>query len=136
MNTLESWTEAVCAEFGIEPSAAATRAVLDVTRDVAHEVARPAAPLTAYLLGVAVGRGQALPDASDRIRALAAGWAGSTDPPAGREAGPEGALDPVRAAGRRPLPDSYGAAVAARGAWRSRTPEWAGFPIGRVRGRS
>ncbi len=74
MNTLESWTEAVCAEFGIEPSAAATRAVLDVTRDVAHQVARPAAPLTAYLLGVAVGRGEPLEAAAERLRELAARW--------------------------------------------------------------
>jgi Domain of unknown function (DUF6457) len=75
MNTLESWTEAVCAEFGIDPSAAATRAVLDVTRDVAHQVARPAAPLTAYLLGVAVGRGEPLDSAAERLRELVARWA-------------------------------------------------------------
>jgi hypothetical protein len=52
--------------------------VLDVARDVAHEVNRPAAPLTAYLLGMAVGRGLSLPEAADRIRALAAGWPDST----------------------------------------------------------
>jgi len=75
MNTLESWTEAVCAEFGIDPSATATRAVLDVTRDVAHQVARPAAPLTAYLLGIAVGRGEPVEAAAERLRELAARWA-------------------------------------------------------------
>jgi len=48
--------------------------VLDLTRDVAHGVARPAAPLTAYLVGVAVGRGLALPDAAGRVAALAASW--------------------------------------------------------------
>jgi Domain of unknown function (DUF6457) len=37
-------------------------------------VARPAAPLTAYLVGVAVGRGLALPDAAGRVTALAASW--------------------------------------------------------------
>jgi len=74
MNTLESWTEAVCAEFGIDPSANATRAVLDVTRDVAHQVARPAAPLTAYLLGIAVGRGEPVEAAAERVRELAARW--------------------------------------------------------------
>jgi hypothetical protein len=80
MNTLEAWTEAVCAEFGIDPSAAATRAVLDVARDVAHQVARPAAPLTAYLLGVAVGRGEPLEAAAERLRELAARWpAAATD---------------------------------------------------------
>jgi len=49
----------VCRELGIADvvdNAAATRLVLDLARDVAHGVARPAAPLTAYLLGVAAGR--------------------------------------------------------------------------------
>ena len=48
--------------------------VLDLTRDVAHGVARPAAPLTAYLVGVAVGRGLTLPDAAGRVSVLAASW--------------------------------------------------------------
>ena len=76
MSTLEQWTAAVCADLGLDPGAADTKAVLDLARDVAHSVARPAAPLTAYLVGVAVGRGLALPDAAARVRALAAGWAG------------------------------------------------------------
>lgn len=41
--------------------------------------------LTAYTLGVAAGRGLTLPGASDRLRALAAGWIESTEPPAGQE---------------------------------------------------
>ncbi|MVA77207.1 molybdopterin-guanine dinucleotide biosynthesis protein [Auraticoccus sp. F435] len=32
-------------------------AVLDLARDAAHQVTRPAAPLTTFLAGVAVGRG-------------------------------------------------------------------------------
>jgi hypothetical protein len=59
VNTLEEWTRSVCAALGItelvDPSET-TRLVLDLARDVAHGVARPAAPLTAYLLGVAAGR--------------------------------------------------------------------------------
>ena len=74
MNTLEEWTAAVCADLGLDRGSADTRTVLDLTRDVAQSVARPAAPLTAYLLGVAVGRGLTLPDAAGRISALAAGW--------------------------------------------------------------
>ena len=31
-------------------------AVLDLTRDVAHDVARPAAPLTSFAFGLALGR--------------------------------------------------------------------------------
>ena len=74
MNTLEAWTEAACAELGIDPAAADVRAVLDLARDVAHNVARPAAPLTAYLVGIAVGRGEAPDRATDRIRGLAERW--------------------------------------------------------------
>jgi hypothetical protein len=74
MNTLESWTEAACAELGIDPADMDTRAVLDLARDVAHRVARPAAPLTAYLLGIAVGRGQTPQGAAGRLRGLAEAW--------------------------------------------------------------
>ena len=74
MSTMDQWTAAVCADLGLDASAADLRAVLDLTRDVAHGVARPAAPLTAYLVGVAVGRGLALSDAAGRVTALAASW--------------------------------------------------------------
>ncbi len=76
MSTMDQWTAAVCADLGLEAHDADLRAVLDLTRDVAHGVARPAAPVTAYLVGVAVGRGLALPDAAGRISALVAGWGG------------------------------------------------------------
>jgi Domain of unknown function (DUF6457) len=77
VSTLERWTEAACAELGLDPALADTKAVLDLARDVAHGVARPAAPLTAYLLGVAVGRGQPMADAATRLRELAGTWADS-----------------------------------------------------------
>jgi len=79
VSTLERWTEAVCTELGIDPASADVRTVLDVARDVAHTVARPAAPLTAYLLGIAVGRGQPLPDTAVKIRDLAGVWATQAD---------------------------------------------------------
>jgi hypothetical protein len=83
MSILEQWTAAVSAGLGLDPgplSTAETKVVLDLARDAAHAVDRPAAPLTAYLGGLAVGRGLALPDASDRVRALAARWPGSYEP--------------------------------------------------------
>ena len=79
MSTMEEWTAAVCADLGLDPGPADLRAVLDLTRDVAHGVARPAAPLTAYLVGMAVGRGLALPDAAKRIAVLAAAWSGAAE---------------------------------------------------------
>ena len=84
MSTLEEWTAAAGAGLGLGSgplSTAEIKAVLDVTRDVAHAVDRVAAPLTAYLLGVAVGRGLTLPEAADRVRALAARWPEGTPGP-------------------------------------------------------
>ena len=74
MNTLAEWTDRACAELGLDPGTLDTAAVLDLTRDVAHGVARPAAPLTAFLLGVAVGQGQPLAGAAARLTALARQW--------------------------------------------------------------
>lgn len=74
MTTLQNWAEAACAELGLEPDDTAIRVVLDLARDVAHQVERPAAPVTSYLLGLAVGAGLPLADAEARLRALAAGW--------------------------------------------------------------
>ncbi len=75
MSTLDQWTEAVCAELGLDPSVADTRAVLELTREVAHGVDRPAAPVTAYLLGVAVGQGRPLAGTLARLTELAGSWA-------------------------------------------------------------
>lgn len=74
MNTLESWTERVCGELGLEAGEADRDLVLNLARDVAHGVTRPAAPLTTYLLGVAVGRGAPALDAAARVTELAEGW--------------------------------------------------------------
>lgn len=48
------WLDAVAAELGVEPADAGP--LLDTARAVAHDVERRAAPLTTYLIGVAVGR--------------------------------------------------------------------------------
>ena len=75
MNTLEEWAGAVCRELGLNPASLDTQVILDMAREVAHGVARPAAPLTAYLLGVAVGQGRPLAGSAARISQLAAQWA-------------------------------------------------------------
>ena len=85
MSTLDDWITEVAAELGITElggvvdPALVSPLVLDMTRDVAHGVARPAAPITAYLLGLAVARaagtGPADPEAAralaDHLAALA-----------------------------------------------------------------
>ena len=72
---LDDWVQAVCAELGIEPGDVHRDLILDVARDVAHGVTRPAAPLTAYIMGLAAGRGTPVRDAAARITEMAEGWA-------------------------------------------------------------
>jgi hypothetical protein len=74
MTVLDDWVAAACAELGIDPATVDVRQILDLARDAAHKVDRPAAPVTAYLLGLAVGSGTAADEAASRLRALAEAW--------------------------------------------------------------
>ena len=53
--TLEDWAAAVSAELGIEVEFDVDQ-VLDLARIAAHNVQRPAAPLTTFLAGFAAGQ--------------------------------------------------------------------------------
>jgi hypothetical protein len=72
-STLDEWLTAVAAELEVPADALDTDLLLGVAGDAAHAVVRPAAPLTTYLIGVAVGRGVPLADAVQRVRARIAG---------------------------------------------------------------
>ena len=74
MTTLDSWTAAACEKLGIDAALVDSRQILDLARVAAHQVERPAAPLTTYLLGLAVGTGQPADQAAAQLEALAAGW--------------------------------------------------------------
>lgn len=77
MTTLGDWIAAASAELGINPDMVDERVILDLARDAARNVDRPAAPVTAFLLGVAAGGGQPLAPTADRLAALARTWAGT-----------------------------------------------------------
>ncbi|HEY7224879.1 MAG TPA: DUF6457 domain-containing protein [Micromonosporaceae bacterium] len=70
MPTLDEWSSQIIAALGLPAGAIDRDLVLDLARDAAHGVARPAAPLTAYLAGVAVGRGADPSTVVATIRAL------------------------------------------------------------------
>ena len=70
---MQEWVDAVQRELGL-PGPVDIEAVLDVAKDVAHGVQRPAAPVSTYLLGLAVGAGADPAEAAAKIRALAASW--------------------------------------------------------------
>ncbi|MFC4121160.1 NTP transferase domain-containing protein [Nonomuraea zeae] len=78
MNVLNEWTTLACKELGIDPARVDRDLILDLTKEVAHGVARPAAPLTAYLLGLAQGAGTAPDDAVAKLITLAKNWGEAT----------------------------------------------------------
>ena len=54
-DTLAAWVAELAAALDVDPGALDRDLVLDVARDAAHGVARPAAPLTTFLVGYAAG---------------------------------------------------------------------------------
>ncbi|MFJ8581536.1 DUF6457 domain-containing protein [Micromonospora sp. NPDC093277] len=74
MTVMDDWVTAACVELGLDPGEVSVPIVLDLARDVAHQVLRPGAPVTAYLLGVAVGRGADPAATAARLSELAGSW--------------------------------------------------------------
>ncbi|WP_454320982.1 NTP transferase domain-containing protein [Streptomyces phaeoluteigriseus] len=77
-HVLDEWISAVKDELGIDLDVD-TGTLLDLARDAAHGVARPAAPLTTFLVGYAAGRAggspEAVAEAARKATALALRWA-------------------------------------------------------------
>jgi molybdopterin-guanine dinucleotide biosynthesis protein A len=84
-NVLDEWISAVKDELGIDLDVD-TGVLLDLARDAAHGVARPAAPLTTFLVGYAAalagGGPEAVAEASRKAAALALRWADEDTPDA------------------------------------------------------
>lgn len=78
-DTLAAWVAELAAALQVDPAHLDRTLVLDVARDAAHGVARPAAPLTTFLVGYAAGmRGggsSAVADAAAVAQRLAAAHA-------------------------------------------------------------
>ncbi|MFE7317721.1 NTP transferase domain-containing protein [Streptomyces sp. NPDC057555] len=86
-HVLDEWITAVKAELGIDLDVDTT-ALLDLARDAAHGVARPAAPLTTFLVGYAAGRqGGDVTELAQRAAALADRWAAEAAAEEARAAG-------------------------------------------------
>jgi len=72
---MEAWAEALAGELGIDTAGVDVEQLLDVAREAAHAVARPAAPITTFLIGCAVAQGDVdLSDATATATALARSW--------------------------------------------------------------
>lgn len=54
-NLFDDWIAELCRTLEVDPSLVDRTTVLDLARDAARGVARPAAPVTTYVAGIAVG---------------------------------------------------------------------------------
>lgn len=97
-HVLDEWISAVKDELGIDLDVD-TRELLDLARDAAHNVARPAAPLTTFLVGYAAAKAgggpEAVAEAARKATALALGWAdeNTADGPDATSGAPDSAPD-------------------------------------------
>ncbi|WP_433827798.1 DUF6457 domain-containing protein [Actinoplanes sp. CA-015351] len=79
MKELDDWLAVIGPELGVRPDEVPTDELLDVARDVAHNVLRPGAPVTAYLMGLAVGRGADPAEVARKISARSLTWGDRKD---------------------------------------------------------
>ena len=78
---LHDWIDELCDALDVEVDLDEAL-ILDVARDAAHNVARPAAPITTFLLGYAAARSQGDPEKVERLAAAASDLALRWDKPA------------------------------------------------------
>ncbi|MBY4570127.1 hypothetical protein ACN95_08865 [Gordonia sihwensis] len=67
---LDRWAQELAPALGLNEAEVPTALLLDVTRDVAHSILRPAGPITTYLIGLAVANGMSAEDAAARVHEL------------------------------------------------------------------
>jgi hypothetical protein len=75
MSDLPTWAATLKSALGLPPDLEVdVTAILDVARDAAHAVDRPAAPVSTYLLGYAVAAGMPVDEAVAAITRACATW--------------------------------------------------------------
>ncbi|MDQ0642763.1 DUF6457 domain-containing protein [Microbacterium murale] len=79
---LDAWVVTLADTLGLGADEHPIGLLLDLTRDAAHGVTRPAGPLTTYLVGLAVAQGMTVEDAAARTRATIAEWKTEPSEPA------------------------------------------------------
>lgn len=107
--TMEPWIATLCEQLGVPIDDVDVSAILDLAKDAAHNVERPAAPVTTFIAGYAAANGgggsAAVGAAIEQAADLAAEWPDRVAPPPGATDGTV-TLD---AAGTDPAEPSRGA---------------------------
>lgn len=70
---MDAWIEALKKELGLTTEIDKVL-ILNIARDAAHAVERPAAPVTTYLLGFAAALGADVKNAAEKIEKMAKQW--------------------------------------------------------------
>jgi hypothetical protein len=78
MDELVDWTSAAAERLGVDVGEAGTEEIVKLAKDVQRVVAKPAAIVAVYLLGVAVGRGADGGEAAAQLADLAEQWSDTT----------------------------------------------------------
>lgn len=77
-STIDDWAARLATELDLDIEDLDVQALLDVARDAAHSVVRPAAPLATFLVGYAAGKRGAAGDDLERecgiASAVALNW--------------------------------------------------------------
>lgn len=76
--TMQEWVDAVKETLGLDVEVDVDL-ILDVAKDAAHGVKRPAAPVTTYLFGLAVAAGGDPAQTAAKLGELAQGWQPESD---------------------------------------------------------
>jgi hypothetical protein len=75
---MDEWITQLCDALDVPIADVDTNAVLDLARDAAHNVDRPAAPVTTYVVGYAAaqrgGGAKAVADVTQRAVQMAQDW--------------------------------------------------------------
>lgn len=78
MNQLDEFIRTTCQALGVDAAAVDRDLILELTKDVAHNVNRPAAPISAFIVGLAAGGAggdvDSVRTAAKKVAALAAGY--------------------------------------------------------------
>ena len=80
MTNLERWVDALAGDLDLDPQVVDIGAILDLARDAAHGIERPAAPLMTFVVGYVAGLAahdgscRTVQDVLDRAAELALAW--------------------------------------------------------------
>jgi hypothetical protein len=66
----EEWIDELCELLSIDPNDVDIDGLLDLSREAAHGIERRAAPVTTYLVGVAVGAGADAEEVMTKVSGL------------------------------------------------------------------